>query len=195
VKDLQAAKGKSIVIAGEDQSPEVHAVVHYINQILGNNGTTVTFIPSLEAKPVDQWADLKSLLADLHSGQVDVLMILGGNPAFTAPPELNVRGAIQMAKLRVRVSQQEDETSEVCQWSIPEAHTYEAWSDAPAYDGTISIIQPLIAPLYGGTSRHEILSIFTETPEKSSYSTVRILTPGGGIRFTTGSLKIPLRRQ
>jgi MoCo/4Fe-4S cofactor protein with predicted Tat translocation signal len=173
VKDLLAAKGKSIVIAGEDQSPEVHAVVHYINQVLGNNGTTVTFTKSLEVSPVDQWADLNGLLNDLHAGQVDVLMILGGNPVFTAPPELNLKGAFQMAKLRVRLTSHEDETSEVCQWNIPEAHYYEHWSDAPAYDGTISIMQPLIAPLYGGKSAHDLLAAFTETPEVSSYETVR----------------------
>jgi MoCo/4Fe-4S cofactor protein with predicted Tat translocation signal len=173
VKDLQANKGKSIVIAGEDQSPEVHAVVHYINQVLGNNGTTITYTKSLEVNPVDQWADLNGLLNDLHSGQVDLLMILGGNPVYSAPPELNVKGAFQMAKLRVRLTSHEDETSEVCQWNIPEAHVYEHWSDAPAYDGTISIMQPLIAPLYGGRSAHDLLAAFTETPEVSSYETVR----------------------
>ncbi len=173
VKDLQAAKGKSIVIAGDDQSPEVHAVVHYINQVLGNNGATVVFTASLESKPVDQWADLQALLQDLNGGQVDLLMILGGNPVYSAPPELNLKGALQMAKLRVRLSSHEDETSTVCQWNIPEAHTYEHWSDAPAYDGTISIMQPLIAPLYGGKSAHDLLAAFTETPEISSYETVR----------------------
>lgn len=173
VKDLQAAKGKSIVIAGEDQSPEVHAVVHYINQILGNNGTTVTFTPPVESKPVDQWADLQALLQDLRSGQVDLLLILGGNPVYSAPPELNVKGAIQMAKLRVHLGEHIDETSEVCQWNIPQAHPYEHWSDAPAYDGTISIIQPLIAPLYGGKSAHELIAAFTENPEKSSFESVR----------------------
>src|ERR1700733_8716288 len=173
VKDLQAAKGKSIVIAGEDQSPEVHAVVHYINQVLGNNGTTVVFTKPLEAKPVDQWADLQGLIKDLNAWQVDFLVILGGNPVFMAPPEWNVKGAIQMAKLRVRLGEHLDETSEVCQWNIPQAHTYEHWSDAPAYDGTVSIMQPLIAPLYGGKSAHELLAAFTENPEKSSFESVR----------------------
>jgi MoCo/4Fe-4S cofactor protein with predicted Tat translocation signal len=173
VKDLQAAKGKSIVIAGDDQSPEVHATVHYINQLLGNNGVTVTFTQSLEAKPTDQWGELNALLSDLRSGQIDLLLILGGNPVFTAPPELNLRGAFQMAKMRVRLGDQEDETSEVCQWNVPETHTYEQWSDAPAFDGTVSIMQPLIAPLYSGRSAHEILNAFTETPEKSSFESVR----------------------
>ncbi|MDQ1470758.1 MAG: hypothetical protein QOJ99_2238 [Bryobacterales bacterium] len=173
VKDLQAARGKSIVIAGDDQSPEVHALVHYINQVLDNNGKTVLFTAPLEQKPADQWADIHALAQDLNSGQVDLLLILGGNPVYTAPPELNMRGAIQMAKLRVRLGLYDDETSEVCQWLVPETHTFEQWGDAPAYDGTISIMQPLIAPLYGGKSSYEMLAAFTETPDKSGYQIVR----------------------
>jgi molybdopterin-containing oxidoreductase family iron-sulfur binding subunit len=172
-KDLLAAKGKSIVIAGEDQSPEVHAVVHYINQLLENNGKTVVLTASLEQKPVDQYADLQALVSDLNSNQVDLLLILGGNPVFDAPASLNLRGAIQLAKQRIRLGFYDDETSEVCQWLIPEAHPFEFWSDAPAYDGTISIIQPLIAPLYNGKSAHDILVAFTETPEKTSHALVR----------------------
>ena len=173
VQDLQAAKGRSIVIAGADQSPEVNAVVHAINDALGNNGKTITFTQSLESKAVDQWADLKSLVADLNSNQVDLLLVLGGNPVYTAPPELNLRGAFQLAKTRVRLGQYTDDTSEVCQWVVPEAHAFEQWSDAPAADGTVTIMQPLIAPLYGGKSAHDILNAFTETPELSGYETLR----------------------
>jgi molybdopterin-containing oxidoreductase family iron-sulfur binding subunit len=172
VRDLLAAKGNSIVIAGDDQSPEVHAVVHYINQLLENNGKTVVLTASLEQKPVDQYADIQALVGELTAGQVDLLLILGGNPVFDAPASLNLRGAVQLAKQRVRVGLYDDETSEVCQWQVPEAHTFEFWSDAPAYDGTISIIQPLIAPLYGGKSAHDILAAFTETPEKTSHAFV-----------------------
>ena len=172
-KDLQSARGRSIVIAGEDQSPEVHAVVHAINQSLGNFGKTVILTASLEAKPVDQLADLKSLVLDLNAGAVDLLLILGGNPVYSAPPEWNLRGAIQLAKTRVRLGLYDDETSEVCQWLIPEAHAFEQWSDAPAYDGTITLMQPLIAPLYGGKSVHELLAAFTEVPDKSGYQILR----------------------
>ena len=173
VKDLLAAKGKSIVIAGEDQAPEVHAVVHYINEVLGNNGATVVLTASLEQKPVDQFADLQALVGDLNSGQVDALLILGGNPVYDAPASMNLRGAIQLAKQRIRLGLYDDETSEVCQWLIPENHTFEFWSDAPSYDGTITIIQPLIAPLYGGKSAHDIFAAFTETPEKNSHAQVQ----------------------
>ena len=161
------------MIAGEDQSPEVHATVHYINQILENNGKTVIFTATLEQKPVDQWADLQALVSDLKSGQVDLLLIMGGNPVYSAPAALNLRGVLQQAKVRVRLGLYDDETSEVCQWLVPEAHAFEQWSDAPAYDGTVTIMQPLISPLYGGKSAHDVLAAFTETPEMSGYQILR----------------------
>jgi hypothetical protein len=198
VKDLQAAKGKSIVIAGEDQSPEVHAVVHYINQVLGNNGTTVTFTASLEQKPVDQWADMQALVQDLNAGTGGSAADPGRQSGFQRAPELNLRGAIQMAKTRVRLGLYDDETSEVCQWLIPEAHTFEFWSDAPAYDGTMTIIQPLIAPLYGGKSAHDLLG--RRSPRRRRNRATRRFAntggeahgrrfrgPGGSIRCTTVS--------
>ena len=173
VKDLQAARGRSIVIAGEDQSAEVHAIVHAINQSLDNVGKTVILTAPVEPKPVDQNAELKSLVLDLNAGQVDLLLILGGNPVFSAPPEWNLRGAIQLAKTRVRLGLYDDETSELCQWIIPETHPFEQWSDAPAFDGTITIMQPLIAPLYGGKSAHELVAAFTDVPDKSGYEILR----------------------
>ena len=173
VKDLLDAKGKSIVIAGEEQSPEVHALVHYINQVLENNGKTVVYTASLEQKPVDHYADIQALANDLNGGHVEALLILGGNPVYDAPASLNLRDAIQKAKVRIRLGLHNDETSEICQWLVPEAHAFEFWSDAPAYDGTISIIQPLITPLYNGKSAHDIFAAFTDTPEKTSHTLVR----------------------
>ena len=173
VKDLQASKGKSIVIAGEDQSPEVHAVVHYINQVLGNNGATVTFTPSLEAKAGRSVGGPAGARTGFALGPGGSAVDSGRQSGIQRSPELNLKGAIQMAKLRIRLGDQLDETSEVCQWNIPMAHPYEHWSDAPAYDGTVSIMQPLIAPLYEGKSAHELIAAFTNNPQKSSYECVR----------------------
>lgn len=186
--DLKAANGKSLVIAGEDQSPEVHALVHYINQTLGNFGKTVMFTDSLEQKPVDQFAEIKSLVAELNSQEVELLLILGGNPVYNAPVELNLKAAVQMAKMRVRLGLYDDETSEVCQWTIPETHSYEAWGDAPAYDGTMSIIQPLIAPLYSGKSAYDILTAFNLDQQiKPAFDVVKAYwqTKRGGADFET----------
>ncbi|WP_180540146.1 TAT-variant-translocated molybdopterin oxidoreductase, partial [Nevskia soli] len=173
VRDLQANKGASIVVAGESQSAEVHALALAINEALGNFGKTVTFTDSPEANPSDQLADLKQLGSDLDANAVDVLMIIGGNPAYNAPADLEFAKKLQKARLRIRMGLYDDETSQYCQWQIPQAHELEMWGDARAFDGTVSIIQPLIIPLYGGKSPSELLAALTENNEKSGYETLQ----------------------
>jgi MoCo/4Fe-4S cofactor protein with predicted Tat translocation signal len=174
VADLNAHKGSSIVIAGDDQTPEVHALAHAMNAALGNVGKTVFYTDPIEVNPVDQLASLKELLGDLDSGAVDMLFILGGNPVYNAPPDLYVSSKFQKAKMRVHLGLYNDETAEICQWHIPESHALEAWGDARAYDGTVTIMQPLIAPLYGySKSTNELLGVFTDNPEPTSYELVR----------------------
>src|SRR5476649_2477505 len=95
------------------------------------------------------------------------------NPAYTAPVDLAFAAAISKVQLRAHLSLYSDETSALCQWQIPEAHFLEAWSDARGYDGTASIVQPLIAPLYGGKSAHEVLAAMSERPERSGHDLVR----------------------
>jgi MoCo/4Fe-4S cofactor protein with predicted Tat translocation signal len=172
-RDLQSNKGACLVIAGECQPPIVHALAHIINQNLGNVGKTVFYTDPIEATPVDQLASLQDLVKDLDSGAVDILLILGGNPAFTAPVELGMRDRLKKAKLRVRLGLYADETSEVCQWHLPEAHYLETWGDARAFDGAVTIQQPLIQPLYNGRSALQILQMLTEQPETSGYDLVK----------------------
>ena len=102
-----------------------------------------------------------------------MLLILGGNPVFTTPADLGLAEALAKVPLLVHLSQHEDETSERCHWQIPEAHFLETWSDVRGYDGTVSIVQPLIAPLYGGRTMHDVIGALSETPEKSPYDLVR----------------------
>src|SRR5439155_22642627 len=129
-----------------------------MNLFINNIGNTVIYTQTIEAEPVSQIDSLKDLIADLNGGKVDLFVILGGNPVYTAPPDLNFADALGKAQLRVHLSLHEDETSALCHWQIPEAHFLESWSDARAYDGTVSIVQPLIAPLYGGKSAHDVLA-------------------------------------
>src|SRR5205823_1604722 len=136
-KDLQANAGASIVIAGEGQPGSVHAIAHLINDKLGNTGKTVFHSDPVEANPVDQMASLLDLVKDLDAGAVDVLLILGGNPAFNAPVELGMRDRLKKAKMRVRLGLYDDETSESAEWHIPETHYLETWGDARAFDGTV----------------------------------------------------------
>src|ERR1700691_2237731 len=162
-KDLQAHKGSSIVIAGDHQPPAVHALAHSINQALGNVGKTVFYTELVDANPVNRNESLKSLVDDMRAGKVDLLLILSGNPVYDAPAELDFASVLQSGavELKVFLGSHRNETAELCQWHVPEAHYLESWSDARAYDGTVSIIQPLIEPLYGGKSAHEIIAILT----------------------------------
>jgi molybdopterin-containing oxidoreductase family iron-sulfur binding subunit len=172
-RDLLRHPGASLVIAGDHQPPIVHALAHVMNDKLGNVGKTVFYTDPIEASPVDQLASLHDLVKDLDAGAVDLLLILGGNPVFTSPVELWMRDRIQKAGFRAHLSLFDDETSDVCQWRLPEAHYLEAWGDARAFDGTVSIQQPLIQPLYNGRSAYQVLQMLLEQPEKSGYEIIK----------------------
>jgi len=171
--DLKQHRGASLVVAGDQQPPEVHALAHVMNQALGNVGQTLTYVDPIEANPADQTASLKDLVADMDAGKVQLLAIIGGNPAYNAPVDLGFADKLSKAGLTIHLGMYDDETSALCQWHVPEAHPLETWSDARAYDGTISIIQPLIAPLFHGRSAHEFMAAFSQQPEQSSYDVVR----------------------
>jgi MoCo/4Fe-4S cofactor protein with predicted Tat translocation signal len=172
-KDLAAHRGAGLVVVGDAELPAVHALAHAMNAALGNAGETVLYTDPVEAEPADQLESLKDLVSEMRGGAVTTMVILGGNPAFTAPADLDFAAALQNVPTRVHLSLYQDETSALCQWNVPETHFLEAWSDARAFDGTASIVQPLIAPLYDGKSAHEVLAALSRQPEKSGYDLVR----------------------
>ena len=180
--DLQAARGRSLVIAGEGQPPSVHAAAHAINDALGNVGITVVYTQTAEAKPVNQLAQLQELVGEMNAGTVGLLVILGGNPVYTAPADLTFTDALDKVSLRVHLGLHHDETGARCHWHLPQTHFLEEWSDVRGHDGTVSIVQPLIAPLYGGKSAHEVVSALGEGGVKSGYDLVRDVWSGKGIR-------------
>jgi MoCo/4Fe-4S cofactor protein with predicted Tat translocation signal len=159
--DLENNRGKSVVIAGDQQPPAVHALAHAINEALGNVGKTVFYSDPVDANPVNRAESLKALVDDMHAGKVDVLLILSGNPAYDGPADLEFASVLKSPAVATKIylGSHRNETGELCQWHVPEAHYLESWSDARAYDGTISIIQPLIEPLYNGKSAHEIIAV------------------------------------
>ncbi len=175
LKDLQSHRGSSVVMAGDHQPPAVHALVHAINAALGNVGKTVFYTDPVDANPVNQNESLKDLVADMRGAKVDVLIILGGNPAYDAPADLDFANALKSPSVpfRVHLGLYQNETAELCQWHVNEAHYLEAWGDARAYDGTVSIVQPLIAPLYDGKSAYEVLAILTGQPQSSAHDIVQ----------------------
>jgi molybdopterin-containing oxidoreductase family iron-sulfur binding subunit len=175
VRDLKAAGGKGLVIPGDPQPKEVHALAHLINHALGNVGKTVEFLPRVDQGPADQIGSLRELIADIDAGAVDALVILGGNPAYNAPADLQFAHALSSGKinLRIHLGLYHDETAQLCHWHVPEAHVLEAWGDVRAFDGMATIQQPLIAPLYGGRSALDVLALLLGEPGRSGLEIVR----------------------
>jgi molybdopterin-containing oxidoreductase family iron-sulfur binding subunit len=172
-RDLQRAGARSLVLAGESQPPAVHAIAHMINGALGAAGTTVTYTAPAEASPPGGSASLQALVADMEAGRVDILVILGANPAYAAPSDLKFQEALDRVALRIHHGLHVDETAVRCQWHLPASHPLESWGDLRAADGTVSIVQPLIAPLYNTLSEIEVLAAFGERTEEKGYDAVR----------------------
>ncbi len=156
-KDLHANHGKSAVLVGNRQPAAVHAVVALINEKLGNVGATVNYVRTFDDATPSGPKALVELANAINSKQVDTVLILGGNPAFDAPADAAFAKAIASAATSIHLSTHVDETSSSCTWHIPRAHFLEAWSDLRSEDGTYSIVQPLIAPLYDGLSDAEVV--------------------------------------
>jgi MoCo/4Fe-4S cofactor protein with predicted Tat translocation signal len=157
-KDLQEHRGHSVIIAGDGQPAAVHALAHAMNEALGNVGQTVSYTAPVEAESIDQLASIKDLVDAMNNKQVDLLVIAGGNPVFDTHADLNFTAAMDLVRTRVHLSLYEDETSNHCHWHINEAHPLESWGDLRAVDGTVTIQQPMIEPLYGGRSAIELVS-------------------------------------
>ncbi len=172
-RDLKQNAGASLVVAGDHQPAIVHALVHSINQALGNFDKTIYFTQPIEESPIDQWQSIGELAGDIRSGKVTTVLILCGNPAYDVPADLGFRELLPKVKFSARLGLYEDETSALCHWHIPQAHSLESWGDARAYDGTITVIQPLIAPLYGGKSETDFLALLTGQAGKPSHDIVR----------------------
>jgi len=180
-KDLQQHKGSSLVVAGEQQPAEVHALAHAINAALGNVGSTLYYTEPVEAHPVNHLRSLKELCADIDAGKVETLLILGVNPVYTAPHDFDFVSKLKFDEQQKRkkiatvihVSPHFDETAEYADWHVAESHYLETWGDARAFDGTVSVVQPLIAPLYRTRSFREVLAAFTDKPGISDYDSVR----------------------
>ena len=172
-RDLETHRGSSIVIAGEHQPPEVHAIAHALNQTFGNAGRTVVYIDPVAANPVDEIASLTELVRDMRDESVETLLILGGNPVYNAPADLGFLDALKKVRLRAHLGLYSNETAAWCHWHVPEAHNLESWSDARAYDGTVSIVQPLIMPLYGGKTAHEVMNALANHAGQSDHDTVQ----------------------
>jgi Fe-S-cluster-containing dehydrogenase component len=173
IDDLSKQRGSSLVVAGPAQPPEVHAVVHRLNALLGNVGATVEYTPSLPESDVTPADSIAHLTEEIAAGRVDTLLILDSNPVYTAPADVDFTTAFTKVKTKISLSSYLDETALESDWHVPRAHFLESWGDVRASDGSVSIQQPLIAPLYGGKSVIELLAILNEDTLSSGQDIVK----------------------
>lgn len=176
VAELSANKGTSLVVAGEYQPPAVHALAYLMNQALGNIGKTIEFTDPFETASVDHLASLKELVDNMNNGKVDLLLILDGNPVYDAPADFNFASALSKVNangLSAHLSMYEDETSALTTWHVPMTHDLETWGDSRSFDGTTTIHQPLIAPLFQGHSPLEFLAIVNGLGQTTPHDLVK----------------------
>jgi Fe-S-cluster-containing dehydrogenase component len=172
-KALRDARGRALVVAGPTLSPASRALVHLLNQRLGAEQGAVAYIEPVAAGAPNHAQALAELAADMQAGRVDSLLMLDTNPVYAAPPALGFAEALRRVPLSAHLGLYRDETAREANWHLPLAHGYEAWSDARAADGTASIVQPLIAPLYGGRSAHAVLAMALGEGSRDGHALVR----------------------
>jgi molybdopterin-containing oxidoreductase family iron-sulfur binding subunit len=171
-KDLLANRGRGLIVAGERQPAAVHAAVCALNTSLGNTGKTVAYYETRDAA-LPRVSSLAALVNAMRGGTVQTLVILGGNPAFDAPADLDFGSALAKVPHVIALGQSVDETSSKAEWHVPRAHYLESWGDARAVGGALSVVQPLILPLFGGKSSVEVLGLMVAGKERPGYDIVR----------------------
>jgi molybdopterin-containing oxidoreductase family iron-sulfur binding subunit len=172
---LDGARGRALVVAGPNVSPAGRALAYALTLHL--NGP-LAFIEPVERSPLDHGASIAALADDLRAGRVDTLLMLDANPAYDAPADLDFAALLKRVPLSAHLGLYRDETARAAGWHLPMAHCYEAWSDARAHDGTATIVQPLIAPLYGGRSAHEIVALLAGAETRNGHALVRATWAG-----------------
>ena len=171
-KDLLANRGKGLIVAGERQPAAVHAAVCALNTSLGNTGKTVSYYETRDAA-LPSVSSLASLVSAMKGGAVQTLVVLGGNPVFDAPADLDFASAMAKVPHAIALGHSVDETSSKAEWHVPRAHYLESWGDARAVGGTLSVVQPLILPLFGGKTAVEVLGLMVGGKDRPGYDILR----------------------
>lgn len=171
---LRGAKGSGIVLAGAMQSVAVHEAVHRLNQALGNIGKTVAF-----ADPVlPESGTVSELVSAMAAGEVSTLLMLETNPVYATLGDIDFAGALTKVKTKIHAGLYVEETALRCDWHLPLTHPLECWGDARAVDGTVSLIQPTIRPLYDGRSASEIISLLFDAEALGGQAILRAYWQG-----------------
>lgn len=172
-KDLKNHPSRGVVIVDEMQPPSVHVLAHAINDQLGNFNKTVFLIDPLEIAPTIQNQSITELVMDMKDGKVDILLILSTNPVYSLPSILDFSSAMAKVAFKAQLSLYHDETTPLCNWHIPECHYMESWGDIRSYDGTISLIQPIIEPIFASKSSLEFVAAILGQPNQRGYEIVQ----------------------
>ncbi|MEM6505879.1 MAG: TAT-variant-translocated molybdopterin oxidoreductase [Planctomycetota bacterium] len=157
-KDLIASGSNSVIVAGASQPADVHASIHAINKKLGTTGVTTTYSDEPTAEESWQLQAFDDLGKKMGAGEIDTLLILGGNPAFDAPRDIFFTDMLEKVPHTIKLGLYRDETAAKCDWALPAATSFECWGDGRWYDGTLAVQQPLILPLFNGRSTIELLA-------------------------------------
>ncbi|MDG5765968.1 TAT-variant-translocated molybdopterin oxidoreductase [Balneolales bacterium ANBcel1] len=173
VEELIRHRGESILTAGAEHDGGVHATVAAINLALGNIGRTVEYLDVPWLAEDDQNRAFSELTAEMTAGNIDTVVLVGTNPVFTAPADLNVESALSRVPVSIHLSSHYDETSRHCTWHVPRAHFLETWGDGYSCSGASSIIQPMIQPLLGGKSEVEFVNAVVNAEDTASYDLIR----------------------
>ena len=178
ITDLKAAHNRALVHVGPNQAAEIHALAHAINEALGARGATFDLIEPVIHQLIDQSESLRALIAAMHAGQVANLLIIDSNPAFAAPAAWGFVEALKRTPFSLALAGNMDETAQAATWFVPMTHEWETWSDARAYDGSVTILQPQALPLYGGVGAHEMLSLYMNAAPTSAEEAVQATWKG-----------------
>ncbi|HUH05239.1 MAG TPA: TAT-variant-translocated molybdopterin oxidoreductase [Kofleriaceae bacterium] len=169
--DLKEGRGKTVIVAGHRQPPEVHALVAQLNAASTNG--PVSYIQDPEGNRPSHAETLAELAADLEAGTVDALVILGGNPVYDAPADLKLGDKIAKAETSIHLSLYENETSVKCNWLLPAAHYLESWADGLSWDGTYTLTQPVIEPLYEGKTALDLIALLAGVQVQNTRDLIR----------------------
>ncbi len=172
-KDLASNLGKSLLIAGPQQPEIVHTIVFLLNHFLSNQNKTITYINSPDRNRPHHFDAIQTLANQIDQSEIDTLVILGGNPVYNAPADLDIENKIKDISTTIHLSLYNNETSNSCLWHLPQAHFLESWGDYYAYDGTLTSQQPLIRPLYEGKTFIELLAILNNDSSQEGHEIVQ----------------------
>lgn len=171
-RDLNAAQGESLVVVGEQLGAEAVAAGVRLNDKLGNIGQTLLFLEAADAG-LGETVSLSELAGSIQDGEVEALLVLGGNPLYTAPSDVPLAEAIARVEYSIYLGEYDDETAVACRWSLPAAHPLESWGDCFGDEGHYGVCQPHILPLLGGRTALEVIAGMLGADEREGEAIVR----------------------